>query len=567
MRKFYLSSGLFSLFLGWNMPNHYPLWTTFHGELVAAFGVALVLAGLLCSQNKVAAANIPERARRQFFTTPELTWLAVAVLPVLQYSAGRFNYYGDALLGFLYFAGIGISVYAGRLWAVQAGSTRVLRDLLLTVLLAAVAAGGVAYSQWLRLPPPGWWAMELIASRPYGNLAQPNLFALLMVLGIISGTALFEMRLLQRRVSYWLVLLFLGGAMLLSGSRGALVSVLAVSGVWFATCRRVPTRLQWHEPVLAIAVGCVTYSSIGYVESLLLLGSSPPRSVMEVGPREAIWLHFWAAVQSHPWLGYGFGQGVAALREVAAQVQPSRNSIYAHNIVLDLMVWFGIPVAVAMSAALVVWMGRWLHNSKNTELMVQRHWVFAFWLALLVQSMLEYPFAHAFFTLPAALLAGAVSRSSGPEHSCVPPLNCVAGRSAIALAGSLVVLLSLTAWDYFQFEAEFRANRFNKANFTIPAEHEARTGPVMLDQLAALNESSRYKVRSGMPNGEIEQLGQLARRFHLLPTRFEYAKALTLNGRMEDAAAELVRVQSVYHPLQWAQIERDWREWIAANEK
>jgi hypothetical protein len=30
---------------------------------------------------------------------------------------------------------------------------------------------------------------------------------------------------------------------------------------------------------------------------------------------------------AHPWCGYGFGQGVLALREVAAQMPPARNTI------------------------------------------------------------------------------------------------------------------------------------------------------------------------------------------------------------------------------------------------
>ena len=123
-------------------------------------------------------------------------------------------------------------------------------------------------------------------------------------------------------------------------------------------------------------------------------------------------------------------------------------------------------------------------------------------------------------------------------------------------------MLALTAWDYLQFETEFRANRFDKGRFLRPAEHEPHSGPVMLDQLAALNASATYQIGPGMPPDQIERLGRLARRFHLLPTRIDYAKALASNGRMVDAQAELQMIRGIYHPLLWAQIERDWLDWL-----
>lgn len=51
-----------------------------------------------------------------------------------------------------------------------------------------------------------------------------------------------------------------------------------------------------------------------------------------------------------------------------------------------------------------------------------------------------------------------------------------------------------------------------------------------------------------MPPERIEELQILARRFHLLPTRMDYAKALWLNGRQADAENEL-------------RIEREWQAW------
>ncbi len=251
-----------------------------------------------------------------------------------------------------------------------------------------------------------------------------------------------------------------------------------------------------------------------------------------------------------------------ALREVAAQMPPGRNTIYAHSVVLDLMAWFGIPVGLGLALALGAWMLSWLHRTENIELSAQRHWVFAFWLALAVQSLLEFPYAHTFFLLPAALLAGAIARAPVGGIDSSPIRRVKPSVPALALAAVCAGLLSLTTLDYLQFEEEFRVNRFERARFAGTEEHIVHVGPTILDQLAALNASAHYKIGPHMALDEIEQLGRLARRFHVLPTRIDYAKALALNGRMAEAEVELQMIRGIYHPTLWSRIERDWLAWL-----
>ena len=53
-----LPGGSIGLMLGWNMPNHYPLWTSFHGELAAALGLAMLFGGLVWPRPGAAAARL-----------------------------------------------------------------------------------------------------------------------------------------------------------------------------------------------------------------------------------------------------------------------------------------------------------------------------------------------------------------------------------------------------------------------------------------------------------------------------------------------------------------------------
>lgn len=561
--------GLALLFLGWNAPNHYPPWTAFHLELFCALGVCLLGAASFAGQS-LPAPGQPRQSPRLPLPLSARMWLLAALWPVLQFLAGGLVFSGDALIGLLYGLGVVMSLYVGHLWAAQQGAARVLQTLWLTLVVSALAANGLAIVQWLRLTAPGWWAMELIDHRPYANLAQPNHFGLLMVMGVVAVTALFEMRAVQRRWVHGLAVAFFAWGVLISQSRASVLALCALAVMWLLTRHRVPTRLRLVDLAAGVALWLVLNLSVQPLQELLLLSPSAPLLSgapipAEAEPRQWIWLHFWAAIQQRPWAGYGFNQGVMALAEVSDLVHPSRNTVFAHNLVLDLMTWFGIPLALAAFGALCLWMAGWLRKADEPGFSAQRHWVFAIWLVLLLQSMLEFPFAHAYFLLPAALLAGATAPLPQDVTQLANRTAVRASRWMQAVAASTVLLFSVLVWEYFQLESDFRFNRFEKANFATQVRHESLEAPWVLDQLAALNSSARIQIATGMPAAQLEELHRLARRFHILSTRLDYAKALALNGRGLDAAKEMQVIRSVYHPKRFEQIERDWRAWLKAE--
>ncbi len=559
------------LFLGWNAPNHYPPWTTFHLEFFAALGLCFLgLAVFACPARQRAdeapGARLALTPPSRLPTPPAArAWLLVALLPLLQFAAGQLEFRGDAVIGLLYGLGVALALYVGALWAAQQSPEKVLATLWLTLVVSGLVANGLALVQWFRLTTPGWWAMELIDDRPYASLAQPNHFGLLMVVAIVAVTALFEARGIVHRWVYGLAMLYFGLGVLISQSRASALALMIIAGCWLVTRRRVATRLRLADVLLAIVAGLLLILAVEPLQQMLLLKATELRAPAEVGPRQWIWLHFWAAILEHPWLGYGFNQGVSAMAEVAAQVNPSRNVIFAHNLLLDLMTWVGIPLALLLASALAAWLLGMLRRTADPSLMAQRHAVFAIWLALLVQSMLEFPFAHAYFLLPAALLAGAVMTPVATAAHTAAPGRHRPSRFMAVVAVATASLFALTSWEYFQIEDDFRFNRFERANFSVRPDHTHFEKPWVLDQLAALNASARIKIAPGLSPEEMQGLKALARRFHMISTRLDYAKALALNGKAEEAEAELRIIRSVCHDKQFLKIEREWRAWLQAH--
>ncbi len=554
MRQATFIAGLFCLFLGWNAPNHYPPWAAFHLEMFAGLGLCFLALATAWPQPRGQALPAPQRA--------VYAWALVACLPWVQFASGQLDFKADAWIGMLYGLGVAAALVTGQWWAWRQGRDRALRSLWLTLLWAAIVAAALGLAQAAGLTVPSWLAMELIDDRPFANFAQPNHLGLAMVWGIVCAMGLFESRVFTSRLSLYLAVLFLLAGLAASQSRGALLAFAAVVGLWLASSWKRPTRLRWFDALAALVAAAVLWRVAAEVSAWMNAGlPDPARGLAEVGPRSAIWQHFWAAALASPWVGHGFNQAVSAMGSVAASVAPSRNVVFAHNLVLDLITWFGFPLAVLLLAALGRWMAGWLKRRDDAPWEQASRAVLALWLALLVQSLLEFPYAHAYFLLPAALAAGMVA---------LPAVQAPASRpvrvATLTLMAGLAVLFLATTWEYFRVETDFRFNRFDRANFSTKVEHEVLPSAWVLDHLVALNQSAKIRVRRGMPAHEIDELHRLARRFHMVGGRLDYARALALNGRSADAEDEMQRLHSVLPAARGAQTRAAWQAWRACVE-
>jgi hypothetical protein len=78
--------------------------------------------------------------------------------------------------------------------------------------------------------------------------------------------------------------------------------------------------------------------------------------------------------------------------------------------------------------------------------------------------------------------------------------------------------------------------------------------------------SAHLEIRAGMPAEEIANLRTLTRRFHFLPLRLDYARALDLNGRLPEAEHEIQILHGLYQPYRFKLIEQQWRNWLHENQ-
>jgi hypothetical protein len=251
--------------------------------------------------------------------------------------------------------------------------------------------------------------------------------------------------------------------------------------------------------------------------------------------RLPLWTQLLDALLHHPWRGYGWNQ-VAVAHTWAALNHPPMHNIYdhSHNIVLDLLLWNGIPLGCAVVILCSIWLVKQVRGCNTANAALLLGWVGI----LLIHGMLEFPLEYAYFLLPLGVMVGALSACRPAPRLCrVVPAGVVGGVLTCAIA-----LSALVVRDYPLLEANMRQFRFQAAR--VGTDHIDGDVPhiVVLTQIQAFLRFARQPERRGMNAEELEGARDVAFRFPYAPALFRYALLSGLNGHRQEAADTLQRL-------------------------
>ena len=333
----------------------------------------------------------------------------------------------------------------------------------------ASASALVGIAQYLLLPMSETFVSPVTQlGTAYGNLRQPNMFALLCVLGLMSlitlrGSAASIQKRSAGLASVVFLVLVLG--VVLSASRaGALL--LGLIFVWGLFESRRAGKPNWL-PLLAFPL----YFLLRYIAVQLdLAGFLPFSGAQKQGLintalegdywRQVIWSKSWALIQAHPLWGVGFGNLAYAMFTETLPVPMAPVTEHTHNIFLQAASEMGVPFAVAWTLALAALMIR----AKSALKTFAGRAAAVFLLAMLVHSLLEYPLWYSYFLLPFAFVLGVFTQLGESvdkgENTQEENLG-VSARPANSLVfgGVFTVILAIFGlWDYAKVSPNYALN-------------------------------------------------------------------------------------------------------------
>ena len=498
--------------------------------------------------------ELAQRAvQRDALSPAAIATLLVSLVPLAQVAAGQVRYAGDGWMVFAYLAAFALAQLLGQRLAWRWGIADVAERLAGLFLVASVLSVGLQIYQWLQLLGLGLFAAGMPPlGTPWANFAQPNHLATALFMGLAGTLYLYE----RRRIGLMgaaCAALFLMAGMAMTGSRTAWIAVgLLVPALAWAR-RRGVVRL----PVgLALALGAAFVALLWLwpvVNELMLL--APGRSLTDqarAGPRPLIYAAMFDAVSRHPWVGYGWNQGlVAHVAVLEDHLLRGHLVSSSHNLVLDLMVWNGVPLALLITLGMCVWGWRhWRACRDATQV-----FLLTAIGGVMVHAMLEYPLSYAYFLLPVGLMVGLLDAAAPPRWQLALPRGV-----AIAAGGVMAALLAVITVEYFEVEANTEVLALEVARIGTHRITSQAPELHLLTQWREYLRVARIEPHPGMSEAELEGMRQVIERFPYSSAMGHYAAANALNGRPEVARRTLVRLCHLHTPLRCRNELKAWAE-------
>lgn len=537
----WVSGGL--LLLAWLLPLHVPPWLSWHNELVGAAALLAPCAMALFFSRKTSPT---ERIRLPVVAMPLVLLAAIALLQV---SIGVIAYWGSFWV-VAFYAAVAVAAaaagYATGPTEVQrpdqgrpasAATGTALTVLAKVLLAAAIAQLFVVFSQTFYLwEGSDWIARTVYRTRGSGNLGQPNQAALVFLMGVASVVHLYRRGQVRGKIAFIGILLLCAG-LAATESRSGVLGFCGLAA-WWACKGGAARRWQAMAPaggfILALLAMYLAWPPLIGRYWFLDLAAGPN---LTTSGRVEMWRQLLEAVLMHPWLGWGVMQ-VAQAQNAVAHAYPSvMAATFGHNLLLDIVLWAGVPAACAFLLMVGTWTVRRLRAARSED----AWYCIALALPMAIQSMTEFPYAYIYFLVPVFFALGALDASLGfrPQFS----IGC---RGAKVLFAVGIGAFSLAAIEYVRIEDDFRVARFEALRVgRVPAAHE-QPKVVLLTQLGALLDGTRIQPTRSMPRAEVETLKNVAMLYPWPPAKFRYLAALALNGQPDEARRQL-RMLDIMH--------------------
>ncbi len=540
----------------WLMPLHILPWVSWHSEVPAFLAVLLLALGGLTARMWRTRGT----ALRISLPSSMLFWLALCLLVLLQWICGQIGFAGDALVLGLYFAlcalawGLGyVANLADRAKDVKLEPNLEpnLEAVAWTLLAGASASAVIAMVQAFDVWETASWINRMPQlRRPGGNIGQPNQLATLLLMGMASLLFLHQ----YKRMGHYaagLLLLLMAVGLAATESRTGVLSMTLLAALWWWTAR---TDMSLRVKPWVVIAGFLAFLVLYVSWPSLMSQADPLAPVAQIntraGMRLVVWPQLMEAIALHPWTGWGLREVPTAHNAVVSEHAISEPYSYAHNIVLDLALGVGIPLTILILGAIGLWLWRRLKASANPH----AWYCIAAVLPVAVHSMLEFPFAYAYFLAPAMFLLGyweAMTSAKAQLH--------LRATTAAAFVGLISAVAAWSVIEYVRIEEDFRVVRFESLRLgKTPVDHE-RPRVLLLTQLDALLHAGRIEPGPDMSPETIELARKAALRYPWPATQNRYALSLALNGQPEEALRQLRVMRAQHGERTYGVIRENWR--------
>jgi len=324
-------------------------------------------------------------------------FIFVLMIPVFQYLLNKIYFFDKMFLSVIYLFSFWLAIIVGF----NSGKNGV-KIFFGLILILGVISSCIAIIQWLDIKFSIDWIMAA-QGRPFANMAQPNHLSTFLILSLISCLYFYENNNINKKLLFiFSLLIFFSIA--LTQSRTSWVVLFFLYLYFIASNRKkiLTIRLRDQTLFLIFFILCSLYLPIIKASLWGKDGVSIIDRVSSGHERIQIWQQAIDAIQRKPIWGYGWNQSSFAQYETIQSGYVKKWLTSFHNIILDIIIWCGIPIGIVLISFFLYIVIRYLVKSFDINQICSICSI----CAILIHALFEFPLSYSYFLLPLGFLLG-----------------------------------------------------------------------------------------------------------------------------------------------------------------
>lgn len=532
MKKNNIYWGILIFFLAsiaYLLPNYYDPWRTVYHDF-AMYGVFLCLWVKILLENNDIIIN-----KKVIF----IFIFSLALIPLLQNLFGKIYFFGDALIASIYIFSFGLAVIIGLNLRRNYKLDQILKCISAICIFVGLVSSFIILQQWLLLTNGGIWTVDIPSGgRPFANFAQPNNAASFLLLSVLATLYLYEKKIIHHLTGIGLACLLLF-CLALTQSRTVWIFIVCFLIWWLCKSSCFSARLGKYAIFYFAIIFVLSAITAPYLSDLIDI--TLVRDVVERATsghhRILMWKQLLYAVSQEPIWGYGWNQVSVAQLSVFEDYPIGPWTEHSHNIILDLLIWNGVPIGILIIGFFALWLWKLSKLTTSIEVFIG----LAMMGVLIVHGMFEYPLEYAFFLLPMGLILGALSFDLYDKR-----VKFLSKNIGMVVFVSSAILLTWIFIEYSRVEKDTRLLQFELKNIgEIHAKQEV-PNIILLTQLRERIRFLRIQPQKNMTQEQLDWMRKVTYRYADGINLYKYSQTLVINNQEKAAQYYLKTLNSMH---------------------
>jgi len=486
------------IFISTLIPNSFYPWTSFWMESISLVGLLVLIIYILKKNNKL---------KVDIYSLGFFSAFIIIIFINLLLRVNVFT--GDYYFGILYSTAFILSVLVGQ------NLTEKNIALIVFTVISLISAI-LAIVQWSQPGLDNLYIRNIpLDARPFANLGQPNHLSTILTIGLFCFFIISEK---LSTITKLLVVIIFCFALALTQSRTGILQLVVASLLFFHFDKK--NRMLY---IASLFIYFLSFILITKLVDFTHIDSS--RDLIQEGLKTTRIQHWISLFDSTKQL---FGHGILSTAHVhlTEANNPAKEGTltYAHNIFIDLILWFGLIPGFILTSLLIASCRPPLKESLDPS----QNKIWTLFAIFFIHCLLEYPFAYLHLLIPAGIFLG-ISKNKINKS-----MLQISNKILYPVYLAIIIISGLIFIETIKISPKIESLRYLDMNF-IEESKIHKDNYLFINQLNSYVMHRHGRPKENISASELADYNNAAYRFASAPLLFRAAIANKYYGNTKQS--------------------------------